>query len=80
MASRTASPKRSLEESLRRLEEIVDRLEKGEVPLEESIALYEEGLTIARSCAEALQKAELRVKTLAKDLDGTFRLLEGDEA
>lgn len=80
MASRTASPKRSLEESLRRLEEIVDRLEKGEVPLEESIALYEEGLTIARSCAETLQKAELRVKTLAKDLDGTFRLLEGDEA
>jgi exodeoxyribonuclease VII small subunit len=80
MASRATPARRTLEDSLRRLEEIVDRLEKGDVPLEDSIKLYEEGLALSRACAETLAKAELQVKTLAKDLDGTFRLLEGEES
>ena len=80
MSPRASAAKRTLEQSLRRLEEIVGQLEKGDVPLEESIALYEEGLALSRECAERLAQAETKVKTLAKNLDGTFRLLDGDDA
>ena len=54
----------SFEELYRRLEETVEKLERGGLPLEESIALYEQGMELAKSCQETLDKAELRVTKL----------------
>ncbi|MHB8377555.1 MAG: exodeoxyribonuclease VII small subunit [Dehalococcoidia bacterium] len=54
----------SFETLYARLEERVGKLEQGGLPLEEAIALYEEGMTLARRCQEQLDAAELRVTTL----------------
>jgi len=54
----------SFEGLYRRLEEAVEKLEKGGLPLEESIALYEEGMQLAKRCQEILDKAELRITKL----------------
>ncbi len=66
----------TFEESLRRLEEIVEKLEQGNVPLEESIKLYEEGLALSKSCARRLTQAELTIKRLEKDTAGNFKLTD----
>ncbi len=66
----------SIEEGLQRLEEIADVLQEGKLSLEESLALYEEGLGLTRSCAERLQQASLTVKRLEKDLAGTLKLID----
>lgn len=68
--------KESFEQSLRRLEEIVERLEKGEVSLDDSIKMYEEGVALSKACMEKLSQAELRVKKLSKDIEGSFQLVE----
>lgn len=75
MTSRNTS-KQTFEDSLKRLEEIVNKLEQGEIPLEESIKMYEEGLALSKACIEKLTHAELRLKKLSRDIDGSFRLLE----
>ena len=62
------------EEALKRLQSIVERLERGDVPLEQSIALYEEGIQLSRTCSDHLSRAELTVKRLSKELDGSFIL------
>ena len=58
------------ERVLRRLGEIVRRREKGEVPLEEALALVEEGRRLAGSCSRLLDEAELKVVQLTKGADG----------
>jgi exodeoxyribonuclease VII small subunit len=68
--------KPSFEESLRRLEEIVNQLEQGEIPLEESVKMYEEGLALSKACIEKLTQAELKLKRLSKDINGNFQFLE----
>ena len=65
--------KPSFEDSLRRLEEIVSQLEQGEIPLDESIKMYEEGLALSKACIDRLMQAELKVKRLVKDMDGSFQ-------
>jgi exodeoxyribonuclease VII small subunit len=77
-AKRKGLPPGSIEESLRRLEEIADLLQGGELSLEESLRLYEEGLTLSRLCAERLQEAALSVKRLEKNLAGTLKII-GEE-
>ncbi|HTR99693.1 MAG TPA: exodeoxyribonuclease VII small subunit, partial [Bacteroidota bacterium] len=47
----------TFEDSLHRLEEIVQRLEQGDVPLEQAMQLYEEGVTLSKTCAEKLKAA-----------------------
>jgi exodeoxyribonuclease VII small subunit len=54
----------SFEELYRSLEETVAKLEKGGLPLEESIALYERGMELAKRCQSLLDKAELRITKL----------------
>jgi len=71
--------KASLEASLARLEEIVDVLERGDVSLDDAVALYEEGITLAKESAERLKMAELKIKKLSKDIDGKFEVTELDE-
>lgn len=58
----------TFETALRRLEQIVEGLERGDVPLEESLRMYEEGIALSRQCSERLQDAELRVTMLNKGL------------
>jgi exodeoxyribonuclease VII small subunit len=55
------------EECLTRLEQIVGALETGNLPLEESLKVFEEGITLARRCARYLEDAERRVELLVKD-------------
>jgi exodeoxyribonuclease VII small subunit len=66
--------KRSFEELQRELDELVARLERGDVPLDEALALWERGEELYRACAERLDRAELRVEELRL---GVSRL-EGD--
>lgn len=54
------------EKSMERLETIVRTLEKGEVPLEESLALFEEGVRIARICSQRLDKVEGKIEILLR--------------
>jgi exodeoxyribonuclease VII small subunit len=54
------------EDCLKRLEEIVDRLEKGDLALEESLALFEEGMKLSNSCRGELEQAEGKVEMLLK--------------
>ena len=58
------------EESLKRLEEIVDALEAGNAPLEESIKLYEEGMKLAKSCMMQLNDAKLKLKRIQRATGG----------
>lgn len=52
----------SFEEALGELESIVQKLESSSLPLEESVAQFEQGLKLSRYCSNVLEKAELRVK------------------
>ena len=62
MAKTTSKP--SYEELYLRMQAIVARLEAGELPLEEALALYEEGVAVASACQQLLDQAELRVQEL----------------
>ena len=61
----------SFEESMQRLEEIVRLLERGDVTLEESLALFEEGSGLIAQCSKLLDRAEQKVIKLKKGSDGT---------
>ena len=61
---------RSFEQSLTRLDEIVRRMEKGDVPLEEALTLFEEGTALVTSCNQLLDEAEMKVVQLTKGPDG----------
>lgn len=60
----------SFERALKELEQIVGRLERGDVELEESIAIYERGEALKAHCDALLKKAEARVEKLTLDKDG----------
>ncbi len=62
---------KSFEAALRRLEEIVDTLESGELSLEESIKIFEEGVGLTRTCSKQLETAEQKVTTLLAEAEGT---------
>lgn len=59
----------SFEQSLSRLDEIVKHLEKGDLPLSDSLALYEEGTGLISSCSKMLDEAEQKVVKLKKGPD-----------
>ena len=65
-----AQKKMSFEESMERLNVIVRELEKGEVKLSESLALFEEGTALISACGKMLDEAEQRVVKLRKGADG----------
>ena len=65
-----ARKKLSFEESMKRLEEIVTHLEKGDIPLQESIAYFEEGTRLLSDCRTMLDEAEQLVVKLRKGSDG----------
>lgn len=61
----------AFEKAMARLEEIVRQLERGEAPLEQALALFEEGSGLVKVCSGLLDQAELQVTRLMKGADGT---------
>ncbi len=70
---------KSFEECLRALEAVVERIESGELNLEESLATFEEGVGLVQSCNRKLSEVERRIEVLTKDPDGRPRLQEWTE-
>jgi exodeoxyribonuclease VII small subunit len=66
----TEAPALKFEDALKKLEEIVQKLERGELPLEESLTCYEEGIRLSRLCHTKLEEAERRIEVLVKDAKG----------
>lgn len=64
---------KSFEQDLERLEEVVARLEEGNLPLDESLRLYEEGIGAYRRCQEMLEQAELKISKLVETLEGELK-------
>ena len=65
-----AQNKQSFEQNMERLEQIVRAMERGDVPLEESLKLFREGTELVQSCGKFLDEAELQVKQIAVAEDG----------
>jgi len=72
MADAKAAPveKMSFEDALAELEGIVDKLERGDVPLEQSIAIYERGAALKSHCEARLKSAELKVEQIVQGAGG----------
>ncbi|KIH76457.1 Exodeoxyribonuclease VII small subunit [Geoalkalibacter ferrihydriticus] len=64
----------AFEKALKNLEAAVERLESGELPLEEALSCFEEGVRSAQLCRKSLQDVEARVELLLKEKDGSFTL------
>ena len=62
---------KSFEQNMARLEQIVRAMERGDVPLEESLKLFQEGTELVRSCGKLLDDAELQVKKIMTAPDGS---------
>ncbi|HEX5734791.1 MAG TPA: exodeoxyribonuclease VII small subunit [Blastocatellia bacterium] len=70
---------KSFESSLRELEQIVEQLEAGDLPLEQSLALFEQGVRLSRECQRRLDEAEQKVEILLKGDDGAIKAVPYDE-
>lgn len=64
-------PNKTFEESMARLEQIVRAMERGDVALEESLKLFQEGTELVRSCQKLLDEAQLQVKKIMTTPDGS---------
>ena len=74
-----ASSEPSFERALQRLEEVVDQLESGDLELEQALAAFEQGVALARRCAERLEDAEQRIEVLVREgRKWSARPFEGD--
>ena len=67
---------KTFEASLKELEHIVKQLEDGDLELEESLKLFEDGVRLSRECRERLTNAERRIEVLMKEADGSLGLQE----
>ena len=63
-----AKASKSFENNMKKLEEIVSKLERGEAPLEECMSMYEEGVVLAGECMKMLSDAEQKILTLKPDV------------
>jgi exodeoxyribonuclease VII small subunit len=70
----TAEETPTFEAALQKLDEIVQKLEKGDLPLEQSLVLYEEGVRLSRLCHAKLEEAEGKIELLLKDGRGDLVL------
>lgn len=76
-SARTKKEK-NFEEALGKLEEIVLELEEGELPLEDALKKFEEGVELSRFCTQKLTQAEEKVKRLVKTAEGKFKTVPLD--
>jgi exodeoxyribonuclease VII small subunit len=77
MAGKGKEP--SFEEALKGLEVIVERLESGEPPLEESIRLFEEGMRLSETCRKRLDEADRKIELLLRKPGGVSRETAGED-
>jgi exodeoxyribonuclease VII small subunit len=63
----------NFEEQLRALENVVERLEQGDIPLEESVKLFEQGLKLSNACKKELEAAEGKIEILVKQSNGEMK-------
>ena len=68
-----ARKKENFEEALRKLEAIVAQMEEGDLPLEESLKAFEEGVRLAKLCTKKLDEAERKVEKLIRDQAGKLQ-------
>jgi exodeoxyribonuclease VII small subunit len=66
-------PKERFEDALNKLEKIVSKLEEEDIPLEESLKLFEEGIRLSRFCNQKLDEAEKKVEILIKGKNGIVK-------
>ncbi|KPK88267.1 hypothetical protein AMJ80_11300 [bacterium SM23_31] len=67
-------PTQKFEDALKRLEEIISNLEQGDIPLDETVKMFQEGITLAKLCKDKLQSAEKEIQKIIKDTNGEFQL------
>jgi exodeoxyribonuclease VII small subunit len=79
--SKKESEKQKFEEALEELEKVVERLESGELSLDDSLAAFEEGVRLVKFCNQKLTEVEKKIELLVKDKDGKLQLkpLEDEE-
>ena len=68
----------NFEEQLTALESVVERLERGDLPLEDSVKLFEEGLKLSNACKKELEAAEGRIQVLVEQGRNTMRVVDLD--
>jgi len=78
MSEKKTEPK-SIEEIFGRLESIISNLESGDIPLDKSLILFEEGMTLTEICRAQLNAAEQKVQELMKDKGGFIKKEDGHE-
>jgi len=76
--SKTSARPPGFEDALARLEAIVKGLEDGDLPLEESLRLFEEGVSLTRQCAARLEEAQKRIDLLSRNDEGLPKLVPFD--
>ena len=64
--------KRTFEQSMKQLEQIVQELESGDLPLEKAIKKFEEGVQLSKSCSKMLDETEKKISILLEDTDGNI--------
>lgn len=69
----------TFEEAYARLQDVVQRLESGDAPLEEALQLFEEGVRMARLCSHRLDWAETRIRMIVEQEDGSLREVALDD-
>ncbi|MEM7402113.1 MAG: exodeoxyribonuclease VII small subunit [Pseudomonadota bacterium] len=67
MARKATTKTINFEKSLNQLETLVDKLEKGDISLEDSLKTFEQGVKLTRECQQALQNAEQKISLLSKE-------------
>lgn len=66
--------KKKFEEALEELEKVVERLESGEISLEDSLAAFEDGVRLVKYCNQKLSEVERKIELLVKDKEGKLQL------
>lgn len=70
----TERDKQKFEEAMEQLEKIVERLESGELSLDDSLAAFEDGVKLVKFCNQKLTEVEKKIELLVKDKDGKLQL------
>jgi exodeoxyribonuclease VII small subunit len=78
MAKKKAVDELSYEEAFEELQSVVETLESGELPLEDSLALFERGQALSKHCSSLLEDAELKLKELVPSEQGGFGEIDLD--
>ena len=80
MNDKTKEKSLDFEKSLAKLENIIEALEEGDLPLNESIKTFDEGVKLTKHCQELLTKAELKIQKLLEKDDGALDLEDFDDS